>query len=63
MRMNWLAENVIGQIPVLDELMPMARETTQLLALPVDKPESEPRAAEPEAEEKDAEAGESAGEA
>ena len=48
MRMNWLAENVIGRIPVLDELMPMARETTQLLALPADKPKPEPKAEEEE---------------
>ena len=39
MRMNWLAENNNGRIPALEELMPMARETTELLALPVDKPE------------------------
>ena len=34
MRMNWLREGVIGSIPKLDELMPAARETTRLLALP-----------------------------
>jgi basic membrane lipoprotein Med (substrate-binding protein (PBP1-ABC) superfamily) len=39
MRMNWLGESVIGRIPVLEELMPVARKTTELLALPVDKPE------------------------
>ena len=34
MQMNWLCENVKGRIPVASEIMPMARETTELLALP-----------------------------
>ena len=34
MRMNWLCDSVIGRIPKLEELMPSARETTRLLALP-----------------------------
>ena len=33
---------------LMDELMPMARETTQLLALPADKPKPEPKAEEEE---------------
>ena len=52
MRMNWLAENVIGRIPVVDELMPMARETTELLALPANKPEPEADEKKPDEEEK-----------
>ena len=32
--MNWLCENVDGRIPTMDELLPMSRETTELLALP-----------------------------
>ncbi len=39
MRMNWLREGVIGSIPGLQELMPTARETTRLLALPEDDPQ------------------------
>ena len=34
MQMNWLCENVEGRIPTMDELLPMSRETTELLALP-----------------------------
>lgn len=34
MQMNWLCGSVIGRIPRMDELMPAARETTRLLALP-----------------------------
>ncbi len=41
MRMNWLCDNVVGRIPRYDELMPMSRETTRLLALPEDKPAAE----------------------
>ena len=41
MRMNWLREGVIGTIPKLDELMPAARETTRLLALPEEEPAAE----------------------
>ena len=33
MRMNWLLDSVIGEIPSVDKLMPMARETTKLLGL------------------------------
>ena len=36
MRMNWLCDNVIGRIPPVEELLPMSRETTKLLALPQD---------------------------
>ncbi len=35
MKMNWLAESVVGHIPTIDELLPMSVETTRLLALPV----------------------------
>ena len=42
MRMNWLCDNVIGHIPTVDELLPMARETTRLLALPEDAPQPAP---------------------
>ena len=42
MRMNWLREGIIGSIPKLDELMPAARETTRLLALPEDEGITEP---------------------
>lgn len=42
MRMNWLCDNVIGHIPTVDELLPMARETTRLLALPEDVPQPAP---------------------
>ena len=42
MRMNWLCDNVVGRIPGFDELMPMSKETTRLLALPEDKPAAEP---------------------
>ncbi len=34
MQMNWLCDNIDGRIPAFDELLPMSRETTQLLALP-----------------------------
>ena len=33
MHMNWLMDNVVGTIPTLEEVMPMARETTRLLSL------------------------------
>lgn len=33
MRMNWFLDSVIGRIPTVDELMPMARETTKLLGV------------------------------
>ncbi|MBR5345641.1 MAG: BMP family ABC transporter substrate-binding protein [Clostridia bacterium] len=42
MRMNWLREGIIGSIPKLEELMPAARETTRLLALPEDEGITEP---------------------
>ena len=38
MQMNWLCDNVVGRIPNFDELLPMSRETTRLLALPQDTP-------------------------
>ena len=38
MQMNWLCESVTGHIPLPDELMPAARETTRLLALPAKTP-------------------------
>jgi len=43
MNINWLCDNVEGHIPNLEELLPMARETTQLLAL---KPYTAPRETE-----------------
>ncbi len=43
MQMNWLCDNVVGRIPKFDELLPMSRETTRLLALPQDT-EQEPEA-------------------
>ncbi len=39
MRMNWLCDNVIGSIPAPDEVLPMSRETSKLLSLPL--PDSE----------------------
>ena len=48
MRINWLCDSVIGRIPEYDELLPMSKETTRLLALPKDKP-AEPAPAEEEA--------------
>ena len=36
MSMNWLMEHVIGRIPTSDDVLPMSRETTKLLALPAD---------------------------
>lgn len=45
MQMNWLCDNVEGRIPMLDELLPMSRETTELLALPqkeIEAPEKKP---------------------
>ena len=44
MRMNWLCDNVIGSIPKMEELLPMSRETTRLLALPEDAPAEQPEA-------------------
>ena len=34
MNMNWLCDNVTGQIPAQDELLEMSRKTAALLAIP-----------------------------
>ena len=41
MQMNFLCDNVVGHIPTVSELLPMARETTRLLALPEEGLEQE----------------------
>ena len=38
MRMNWLCDNVEGALPDFDQLLPMSRDTTALLAIPRDEP-------------------------
>ncbi|MBR6029795.1 MAG: BMP family ABC transporter substrate-binding protein [Clostridia bacterium] len=47
MHMNWLMERVIGRIPTADEVLPMSRETTRLLALQADTGEAEEEAEAP----------------
>ncbi len=41
MQMNWLCDNIVGRIPDFNELLPMSRETTRLLALPQETPAEE----------------------
>ena len=33
MQMDWLAENVDGEIPPFDKLLPMSRDTVRLLGV------------------------------